>query len=106
MALLWRRWANGRRPGADPDATTIFFATDLHGSETCFRKFVAAAGFAPAARARQSHGDRVQQGALTGSIDPPDDVEPRRQVDIGRDIRPEVPNLESLDLHQKSTKPG
>jgi uncharacterized protein len=27
------------------DATTIFFATDLHGSEVCFRKFVAAAGF-------------------------------------------------------------
>jgi uncharacterized protein len=25
--------------------TTIFFATDLHGSEVCFRKFVAAAGF-------------------------------------------------------------
>lgn len=35
-----------RRPkGPDPDATTIFFATDLHGSETCFRKFVAAARF-------------------------------------------------------------
>ena len=45
MALLRRRRANGRKPGADPDATTIFFATDLHGSETCFRKFVAAAGF-------------------------------------------------------------
>src|SRR5918992_334985 len=44
MARLRRR-ANGRTPGADPDATTIFFATDLHGSETCFRKFVAAAGF-------------------------------------------------------------
>jgi Icc-related predicted phosphoesterase len=43
---LWRR----RRPagpgtGGDPDATTLFFATDLHGSETCFRKFVAAARF-------------------------------------------------------------
>ena len=25
--------------------TTVFFATDLHGSEVCFRKFVAAAGF-------------------------------------------------------------
>jgi Icc-related predicted phosphoesterase len=42
----WRR----RRPagpgsGGDPDATTLFFATDLHGSETCFRKFVAAARF-------------------------------------------------------------
>jgi Icc-related predicted phosphoesterase len=38
-----RRRSRGRGP--DPDATTIFFATDLHGSETCFRKFVAAAGF-------------------------------------------------------------
>jgi uncharacterized protein len=39
---LWRR-----RPRAapEPDATTLFFATDLHGSETCFRKFVAAARF-------------------------------------------------------------
>jgi len=27
------------------DETTVFFATDLHGSEVCFRKFVAAAGF-------------------------------------------------------------
>jgi Icc-related predicted phosphoesterase len=27
------------------NATTIFFATDLHGSEVCFRKFVAAARF-------------------------------------------------------------
>jgi uncharacterized protein len=36
-------WWRGR---ADPDgAVTLFFATDLHGSETCFRKFVAAAGF-------------------------------------------------------------
>jgi Icc-related predicted phosphoesterase len=39
-----RRWRSRGR-GSDPDATTIFFATDLHGSETCFRKFVAAAGF-------------------------------------------------------------
>src|ERR671916_1595967 len=45
MALLRRRRANGRRPGRGPEETTIFFATDLHGSETCFRKFVAAAGF-------------------------------------------------------------
>jgi len=33
----------GRRRGTD--GTTIFFATDLHGSETCFRKFIAAASF-------------------------------------------------------------
>ena len=45
MALLRRRRGNGRGPGAGPEETTIFFATDLHGSETCFRKFVAAAGF-------------------------------------------------------------
>jgi Icc-related predicted phosphoesterase len=45
VALLRRRRGNGRRPGAGPEETTIFFATDLHGSETCFRKFVAAAGF-------------------------------------------------------------
>jgi uncharacterized protein len=48
----WRRTGGGgsegrleARPGADRDATTLFFATDLHGSETCFRKFVAAARF-------------------------------------------------------------
>ena len=45
MAPLRRRRGNGRGPGVGRDATTIFFATDLHGSETCFRKFVAAAGF-------------------------------------------------------------
>jgi uncharacterized protein len=45
VALLRRRRGNGRGPGAGPEETTIFFATDLHGSETCFRKFVAAAGF-------------------------------------------------------------
>jgi uncharacterized protein len=39
----WLR--RGKRTGADRDATTIYFATDLHGSETCFKKFVAAAGF-------------------------------------------------------------
>jgi uncharacterized protein len=43
VALLRRR--RSRDQGADPEATTIFFATDLHGSETCFRKFVAAARF-------------------------------------------------------------
>jgi Icc-related predicted phosphoesterase len=41
MGLLRRR--NGRAPAED--TTTIFFATDLHGSETCFRKFVRAASF-------------------------------------------------------------
>ena len=45
MAPLRRRRGNGRGPGAGSEETTIFFATDLHGSETCFRKFVAAAGF-------------------------------------------------------------
>jgi uncharacterized protein len=43
VSPLRRRRAKGRGP--DPEATTIFFATDLHGSETCFRKFVAAARF-------------------------------------------------------------
>jgi len=45
VVLLRRRRGNGRGRGAGPEETTIFFATDLHGSETCFRKFVAAAGF-------------------------------------------------------------
>lgn len=34
-----------RRQPRDQEATTVFFATDLHGSEICFRKFVAAARF-------------------------------------------------------------
>ena len=38
MPLLRRKRCNG-------DETTVFFATDLHGSEVCFRKFVAAAAF-------------------------------------------------------------
>ena len=38
MPLLRRKRRNG-------DGTTVFFATDLHGSEVCFRKFVAAAAF-------------------------------------------------------------
>ena len=33
-----------RAPGSQPERT-LFFASDLHGSETCFRKFVAAAAF-------------------------------------------------------------
>jgi uncharacterized protein len=42
MARPWRR----RPPPADRDgATTLYFATDLHGSEVCFRKFVNAAAF-------------------------------------------------------------
>lgn len=40
MGLLRRR----ERPTASEE-TTIFFATDIHGSEVCFRKFVAAADF-------------------------------------------------------------
>jgi uncharacterized protein len=45
VPLLRRRRPGGSGRGPDPDATTLFFATDLHGSETCFRKFVAAARF-------------------------------------------------------------
>jgi uncharacterized protein len=41
MARPWRR----RRPENPDGATTLFFATDLHGSEVCFRKFVNAAAF-------------------------------------------------------------
>jgi Icc-related predicted phosphoesterase len=36
-----RSWRARRRDGA----TTLYFATDLHGSEVCFRKFVNAAAF-------------------------------------------------------------
>ncbi|MGE5689351.1 MAG: metallophosphoesterase family protein [Pseudomonadota bacterium] len=35
----------GRRRDGNGDARTIFFATDVHGSEVCFRKFVNAASF-------------------------------------------------------------
>ena len=35
----------GRRRGVAPAVTTGFFATDLHGSEVCFRKFLNAAEF-------------------------------------------------------------
>lgn len=38
-----RLW--GRRPDKRADEYTIYFATDLHGSEICFRKFVNAAEF-------------------------------------------------------------
>jgi len=31
--------------GSGAGETTLYFATDLHGSEVCFRKFVAAAAF-------------------------------------------------------------
>jgi Icc-related predicted phosphoesterase len=34
-----------RTNGSAADETTLYFATDLHGSEVCFRKFVAAAAF-------------------------------------------------------------
>jgi Icc-related predicted phosphoesterase len=56
---LFRRRANGR--GASEDETTLFFATDLHGSEVCFRKFVAAASFYGA-------GLLVLGGDLTGKL--------------------------------------
>jgi len=36
------RW---RRPRNQDGTTTLYFATDLHGSEICFRKFVNAASF-------------------------------------------------------------
>jgi uncharacterized protein len=39
-----RLFGKGRN-GGDDGETTVFFATDLHGSEVCFRKFVAAAAF-------------------------------------------------------------
>lgn len=42
--MLFGRARRASRGRADGEAT-IFFATDLHGSEVCFRKFVAAAGF-------------------------------------------------------------
>jgi len=34
-----------RRDRRQPETTTLFFATDIHGSEVCWRKFVAAADF-------------------------------------------------------------
>jgi uncharacterized protein len=34
-----------RRSATAPDVTKIFFATDIHGSERCFRKFLNAAAF-------------------------------------------------------------
>jgi len=37
-----RSW---RQPRTQDGATTLYFATDLHGSEVCFRKFVNAASF-------------------------------------------------------------
>jgi uncharacterized protein len=43
FAGLWKRGSAGRE--SDPALTTVFFATDLHGSEVCFRKFVNAAEF-------------------------------------------------------------
>lgn len=49
------------RRGQREPGTTIFFATDLHGSDICFRKFVAAAGFYGA-------GLLVLGGDLTGKF--------------------------------------
>jgi Icc-related predicted phosphoesterase len=52
-----RRRTNGSSEGE----TTLYFATDLHGSEVCFRKFVAAAAF--------YHADLlVLGGDLTGKL--------------------------------------
>lgn len=34
-----------KRDRPESETTTVFFASDLHGSEVCWRKFVAAAGF-------------------------------------------------------------
>lgn len=39
------RFGRRREAVRDGEETTIFFATDVHGSEVCFRKFVAAADF-------------------------------------------------------------
>lgn len=39
------RLSRKRERARDRGETTIFFATDVHGSEVCFRKFVAAADF-------------------------------------------------------------
>lgn len=36
---------SARRRGTDRDQTMIYFATDVHGSQICFRKFVSAAQF-------------------------------------------------------------
>src|SRR5215813_15573809 len=41
MSPLRRR----KTPSRSDDQRTIFFASDLHGSEVCFKKFVAAAKF-------------------------------------------------------------
>jgi len=39
-------WLKPKRPAPRSDTQrTIFFASDLHGSEVCFKKFVAAAKF-------------------------------------------------------------
>jgi Icc-related predicted phosphoesterase len=46
MGRSGRAARRGRGGARSRDAErTLFFATDLHGSETCFRKFVAAAAF-------------------------------------------------------------
>ena len=46
MSPLFRKNAAASGPaGRSDDQRTIFFASDLHGSEVCFKKFVAAAKF-------------------------------------------------------------
>jgi Icc-related predicted phosphoesterase len=39
------RWFKRDKPQASPKFTRIFFATDIHGSDPCFMKFVNAASF-------------------------------------------------------------
>lgn len=42
---LWPPRRRSDRRAAGPGTKTLFFATDLHGSEMCYRKFLAAARF-------------------------------------------------------------
>jgi len=84
MGLLRRRPRDGN--GSGDGRTTIFFATDLHGSETCFRKFVRAASFYGA-------DVLVLGGDITGKfvvpiVDRGDHLEVERHGEITR-IRPE-----------------
>ena len=52
-------------PASQPGAVTLFFASDLHGSEVCFRKFVNAAKFYGA-------DSLILGGDITGKLVVPD----------------------------------